>query len=77
MPKYSELGNAVNNAREVFRTIGYRRCLIPDHLWEDPECRPKIVRHLIKGIKMPEFLARICVANLAARMAEAPHSILS
>ena len=72
---YNELGNAINHAREVFRRVGYRGGLIPDALWEDPERRPKIVRHLILGARTPEFLARTQASNVAHRMVQAPGSV--
>jgi len=73
---YHELVNALNAARGVFRRIGYLGLLIPDKLWEDSECRPKIVHHLIMGVETCEHLAQLCSQQIAYQMVEAPHSLV-
>jgi hypothetical protein len=73
---YNELSNAVNAGRRAFREIGYRGLLIPDELWEDAECKPKIVHHLIVGVETREMLAQMRANQIAYRMVEAPHSVI-
>lgn len=73
---YEELGNAINSARSVFRSIAYGRLLIPDERWEDREQRPKIVYYLVVGVETRAMLAQIRANQIAYRMVEAPHSII-
>jgi len=70
--RYNELGNAINAAQAVFRRIGYMQLLIPDAMWEDPERRPKIVRHLILSVKTHKALFKIRDQQITCRMMEAP-----
>ena len=60
----------------VFRRIGYMQLFIPDATWEDPEHRPKIIRHLILSVKTCKALSKIRDQQITRRMMEAPHLLI-